>query len=177
MRREIYLLVEGINDARFVNRIVKPMLKSKFDSVKTYEYQQNPKDDVTKLIKAISSMNNDYVFFADINRKKCVCQKKEEIRGIYGIVDEEKIIIVKKSIESWYYAGLNEEQCKKLEIDVKDQTETIGKKELKRMKPQKFESWLDFLLEIIKRYSIQIAIKKNNSFRYFIEKYALIEEI
>jgi len=39
--------------------------------------------------------------------------------------------------------------------------------------PKKFTSRIDFMSEILKKFSIEIAKQKNNSFQYFVEKYMI----
>ena len=82
-----------------------------------------------------------------------------------------KIIVVVKEIESWYLAGLDNKVCKQLKIKNFPNTEKVTKEEFNSLIPKKFTSRIDFMLEILKNFSIEIAKKKNTSFRYFVEKY------
>lgn len=41
----------------------------------------------------------------------------------------------------------------------------------KKYYTKRFGSKIDFVLEILKHFSIEIANQKNRSFRYFLEKY------
>ena len=87
----------------------------------------------------------------------------------YG--DKDKIIVVIKEIESWYLAGLDNEVCRQLKINNFADTDNVTKEKFNALIPKKFTSRIDFMLEILKNFSIEIAKQKNNSFRYFVEKY------
>ena len=82
----------------------------------------------------------------------------------------DKIVIVIKEIESWYLAGLDEKQCKELGIKSFQETNDITKEQFNSVIPTKYDSRIDFMAEILKRFSIETAKSKNNSFQYFIEK-------
>ena len=107
----------------------------------------------------------------DINNSPCVTRRKEEIETILKNIEKEKIIVVIKEIESWYLAGLNNTENKKFRIPIFSVTDTITKEQFNSLIPQTFNSRIAFLLEILRNFSIEIAKRKNKSFRYFIEKY------
>jgi hypothetical protein len=50
-------------------------------------------------------------------------------------------------------------------------TEDISKKQFNNLIPKGFDSRIDFMLEILKYFSIKIAKQKNKSFRYFLQKH------
>lgn len=86
-------------------------------------------------------------------------------------IENDKIIVVIKEIESWYLAGLDDEEYKRFEMHTLSNTDDITKEQFNDLIPKKFDSRIDFLLEILKSFSIEIAKQKNKSFRYFSEKY------
>jgi hypothetical protein len=43
------------------------------------------------------------------------------------------------------------------------------------MIPYRFASKIDFMFEILKFFSVEIAIQKNRSFRFFVRKYQICE--
>ena len=86
-------------------------------------------------------------------------------------VDEDRIIVVIKEIESWYCAGLRDEDLKKFKIYSSKTTDTITKDQFNKLIPKVFTSRIDFMLETLKWFSIEIAKQKNKSFSYFIEKH------
>jgi hypothetical protein len=90
------------------------------------------------------------------------------------IIYLDRIIVVIKEIKSWYLAGLNKEDSKKLGLPILENTPNIGQK--------KFEEYLchqkkfkikDFMTERLKYFSKKTARQKNSSFKYFVDKYRL----
>lgn len=58
-------------------------------------------------------MDADYFYIVDINKLPCVIAKKQNIKNSLTNIDQGRIIVVIKEIESWYLAGLDERECKK----------------------------------------------------------------
>ncbi|MHC4361138.1 MAG: hypothetical protein ACYSTN_10185, partial [Planctomycetota bacterium] len=84
--------------------------------------------------------------------------------------DINNVIVIVKEIESWYLAGLDSKNCKKLGIKVFRKTDNITKEQFDKLRPRKFNSRIDFMIEILKRFSMETAKRKNKSFDYFIAK-------
>jgi len=169
--RSLYILVEGNDDIRFFEKIIKPKLEEKYNSVeiKTWAVQENKVD---SYINSFNGMKADYFFVGDIDSSPCVTAKKQKIKSKHYIIDEDRIIVVIKEIESWYLAGLDEKKAKQLGIRnyVYPNTNTITKEQFNELIPRRFGSRIDFLLEILKLFSAEIAKGRNESFRYFIDK-------
>jgi len=81
------------------------------------------------------------------------------------------MIVVVKEIEGWYLAGLDNKVCKQFKIDSFANTDNVTKEKFNALIPKKFTSRVDFISEILKNFSIEIAKQKNNSFQYFAKKY------
>lgn len=116
-------------------------------------------------------MGADYLYVIDINNSPCVTAKKDEILSKLRNIDKEKIIVVIKEIESWYLAGIDDIKAKKLKIRNLNSTNDITKEKFNSLIPKRFNSRIDFMLEILKDFSIETAKQKNKSFKYFINKY------
>ena len=129
------------------------------------------KEKVNNFLKSIKVMNADYIFAGDINANPCATAKKQELKHTYKEIDEDRIIVVKKMIEGWYLAGLNKKNSKKLGVPYFNDTNDITKEQFDKMIPKNFDSRIDFMTEILKCFSIDVAKQKNESFKYFIEKY------
>jgi len=86
-------------------------------------------------------------------------------------IDPENILVVIKEIESWYLAGLDDHACITLDLKPCTLTDGITKEQFNSLIPKKFDSRVNFMIEILKIFSIETAKTKNRSFRYFIEKY------
>jgi hypothetical protein len=168
--KRLFFLVEGNDDERFIQKIIKPILEEKYD-IKILKYSQQGKEKVDNFLKNIKKMGAEYIFIVDINSALCVTSKKQEIQNKFKNIDIDRIIVVIKEIEGWYLAGLDAKSCKKLNIRCYETTDNISKEQFNNLIPKKFDSRIDFMAEILKRYSIETAKLKNKSFKYFIEKY------
>lgn len=167
----LYIWVEGPTDSRFFNSVLKPLFSKKHQNVEIIEHAMKKKQYVKKFLKSIDSMNDEYIFVQDFDSKQCITSVKENLTSKYPNLNENKLEIVKDEIESWYAAGLTAEDSKYLKINYQNNTETITKEIFYNKIPKKFESRIDFTIEILKRYSIDQAIEKNNSFAHFHRKY------
>lgn len=168
--KRLFILVEGLNDKRFFDKIIKPNLKKKYDSVKVIQYANLKKEKLKGFLKSIAAMKADYLYVRDINNTPCVTEKKQKIQNKFRNIDKARIIVVIKEIESWYLAGLNDKNSKKCRIHFLKNTEEISKEQFKELIPKKFNSEIDFRLEILKFFSIETAKQKNKSFKYFVNK-------
>ena len=90
---------------------------------------------------------------------------------VFKEIDKGKIIVIIKKIEGWYLAGLDDDSLKKLHINFKGNTDNVDKQIFANAMPKSFTSEKDFLQEILKNYSSDTAITKNQSFKYFYHKY------
>ena len=169
--RRLFIWVEGADDERFFEKIIVPKLCKKYDFILTRPYATLKKEKRDNFLKSIKAMGADYIYVIDINNSPCVTTKKQEIQNKLRNIDEERIIVVIKEIESWYLAGLGNTEAEKFKIRTFSETDTITKEQFNGLIPRIFDSRIDFLLEILKIFSIEIAKQKNRSFRYCIEKY------
>lgn len=173
--KTLYIFVEGDDDERFFREILLPRLRKKYDGVRIIKYAQKPKkfEYVEKFIKSIQSMRCDYIYVTDINNSPCVTGKKEEICENLRNINSSRIVVIIKEIECWYLAGLDRNSAKKLGIKkVHNTTDTITKESFDNLMPaEKFDSRIDFMREILKNFSFNVALRKNKSFKYFIKKY------
>ena len=169
--KQVWILLEGDDDERFFEVIIKPALENKYDFVRAWQYAQEPRKRTRDFLKSIKAMNSDYLFLADINDLPCVTAKKQKIVKKYNnIIDVRTVIVVVKEIESWYLAGLDDKSCKELKIRTIRRTDNITKEQFNKRIPQKFDSRIDFMVEILKRFFVETAKKKNRSFAYFTKK-------
>lgn len=169
--RRLFIWVEGPDDKRFFEKIIEPKLKENYNLVETREYSKLKKEKIKNFFKSIRAMGADYIFAADINNTPCVTLKKQVIQNKLRKINKESIIVVIKEIESWYLAGIDNVESKRLKIHSYDNTDTITKEQFNDLIPDKFDSRIDFMLEILKIFSIETAKQKNKSFCYFIKKY------
>lgn len=141
------------------------------DFVKLVKHRKKKNEDIDRFLWTIKKMKADYIFTRDINGSPCVTDRKQRLLIDFKNINEEKIIIVKREIESWFLAGLNEISSKKCGVKSFDNTEHIAKTQFDDIIPKKFDSRIDFMQEILKFFCMETAKLKNNSFKYFIDKY------
>jgi hypothetical protein len=97
--------------------------------------------------------------------------KKEDLIDEFNHLNKDVIFIVKDEIESWFLAGMDTDLEIFSEFNVPDDTEGITKEMFNdMMKNSHFDSRIDLMKEISKSYDFDLATKRNNSFKYFIEK-------
>ena len=187
--RTLYILVEGGDDARFFDRVVRPMFEDEFGHVQLWQYSQQEKEKVNKFLDSIRAMQGggiaDLIIVADLDESPCVTDRKERIPSGFrslsagqspgqptGPFSSTRILIVCREIESWYLAGLNDEECKRLGLTTTiDNTDRISKEQFLDLMPDRFDSKSEFMLEILRVFDHETARSKNSSFRYFMQKY------
>ena len=173
----LYIIVEGKYDKTFFKQIFNMIFKNKYNSYKLISYAQKDYAYRKKLIKSIDAIDcADYIYIADINSTPCITAKKQAIKEAVNNIDETKILVVIREIESWYLAGLSNENNLKLNIPGNvtfNNTENLQKDYfLHLFKKTRYTSELDFRKEILKLFDVEVAKEKNKSFKYFIEKYS-----
>jgi len=170
--RRLFIFVEGNDDDRFFQSIIVPKLEKSYDNIEIVNYAQMKKEKTENYLRSAKSMG-DYIFVSDINSSPCVTEKKQKLCNEYNNLDEEKIVIVVKEIESWYLAGLDGNSLQDFRNEITDHTftETITKEDFNKLIPRKYDSRIDFMQEVLKHFSIDVAKQKSRSFKYFYENY------
>ena len=168
MSRDIHVFLEGVDDERFFHRIIKPLLREKEFTVRPpYSFANRNRKELEKILRSLNKQHTEYIFLTDLDHCRCYTNKKEHITTrIASNVNQAKIIIVKTEIESWYLAGLDRSSSSYFNINFYENTEIITKSKFKENMPMYFEKD-DFMIEILKRFSISQAKLRNPSFQYF----------
>ncbi len=116
-------------------------------------------------------MNADYIYVSDVDGP-CVTARKGKIKSQYGeLLEDGRIGIVIKVIESWYLGGLNNDDAKKFTGRTFRTTDNVIKEQFENLISRKFDSKTDFMIEILKFFSIGVAKRKNKSFKYFCDRF------
>lgn len=172
-KNRLYIWVEGFDDEIFFQRVICPLLEERYDYIQIIKYSGKNQTWQKNFLKNIDIMNDNYVFTADIDRAKCISTKKDSIKSKVTNIDESKIIVVIQEIESWYLAGLDDDACRLLGIKLKDNsTDFITKEDFNRLIPKRFQaSRINFMVEILDLFNINIAKQRNSSLKYFCDKY------
>ena len=168
--KKMYFFVEGNDDELFFKSVVAPMLADKYSEVEIIQYAQMKREKVELFILSINTLKFDYMLFGDIDYQKSVNQKKKYLEARFSNIDEENIFIVIQEIESWYYAGVKDAQSREFGVRPMKNTNGLVKEEFNLLYHRKFKSRIDFMLEILKYYSVKTAIGKNKSFGFFHER-------
>jgi hypothetical protein len=171
MKRMLFILVEGPDDKRFFEKIVRPLLQEPYTHVRLWMYSREKIERRRNLIKSIKAMAGDYIYVADINTAECVPSRKEKIMQKIGI-EEEKVIVVVREIEGWYLAGVRVEHSKKLGISEIRDTDNITKEDFNRLIPTK-DSRIVFMERILRDYDVDTGKEKNKSLKYFLNRYCI----
>lgn len=166
----LFIWVEGRDDERFVETVLKPSFQNKYDWVEVRPYAGMKDMKIDAFLKNIKAMGADYIFLADIDDASCPTEKKRRLQKKFRNVDAKKIITVIKEIESWYLAGLSNPRMKSFKMPVLSNTDDVTKEQFDTLIPQKFDSRIDFMIEILKQYSVNVAKHKNKSFSYIVRK-------
>jgi len=167
----VFIFLEGPDDERFIKAVLNKPLREKFGWVIPYMYAQKKKQNICNYINSINSMGANYIFLADLDSYPCISSKKEALLRKYIVLDESKIIVVKKEIEGWYLAGLNSDVINELGLEYTDRTDGITKQNFSSRIPARFNSTIDFKIEILKHFSLKTACEKNTSISYFTMKH------
>ena len=169
--KRLFIWVEGEDDVRFFNKIIKPLLEKKYSLVEVRSYARMAIKKMNGFLRSIKAMNAEYIYVTDINDAPCITAKKQQIQSQLKNITKERIVVVRKEIESWYLAGIGDAHSEKLKIRSFRNTDSVSKEYFDNLLPRGFDSKIDFMLEILKYFSIKTARQKNKSFRYFIDNY------
>jgi hypothetical protein len=168
MNKYLVIFVEGLDDKRFFEKIIQPVFEDIGYYVIVWDYKKEPIIRIRKFLRSIFKMGGYYIYTADIDDSPCITHKKQRVRQKLSQVDPERIAVVTKEIESWYLAVLDDCKCPiSLRNCCLSNTDDIDKEKFRSLKPKKYSSDTDFMLEILKYPSIDKAINRNRSFQHF----------
>ncbi|EIV8615714.1 hypothetical protein MA795_001127 [Vibrio vulnificus] len=165
----IYVLVEGADDRRFVNKVLSPFLKEKYGSYNVWEYAKKKDESINNFIKSINSMKCDCLFLVDSDNSD-----SEDIKTKYltkfNQLHEDKISVVLREIEAWYLSGINEETfSKKLSKKIPSDTSHITK--------EMFDTYFMRLtgteakIASLNNYDIGLACERSPSFQDLVFRF------
>ncbi len=180
--------VEGYTDELLLKHVLAHLLNSLPECTgihydfKFIWYASKKPDDTNKYIRSLTSMMNqilliDYLLISDINSFPCITAKKQALQNRFPALRKHKIIIVIKEIESWYMAGIPSNFAEKWGIKphILSSTDDINKEEFLEIMEnvddfKKLKSHVEIYQAIIEVFDIEIALSRNESFRYFYNK-------
>jgi len=72
MYKRMDVLVEGPDDERFVDAVIRPILEKHYDYVQTWRYAREKTERTKNYLRSIRAMKADYLFLKDINTSPCI---------------------------------------------------------------------------------------------------------
>jgi hypothetical protein len=175
----LYVFLEGPDDERFFKAILQPLFEAEGNFVKPVLYSGMIPSQVQALLKTVKVADHlTYLFFCDLDRQGdsslCITKRKEKISEKYGKhVEMARMVVVREEMEAWYLAGITSANKQKLKLPPYTTTDSITKEAFTSMIPNHFTSSNDFMIEILKEYSLSYAVSEatNTSLRYFFQKF------
>jgi hypothetical protein len=170
--KTLFIFIEGNDDERFFKQIIEPLIQNKYSIIRLWKYSKVKLEKRINFIKSITSMKADYIYVTDVDTVPCITFKKEQIKKeLSKMITEDKIVIVVREIESWYLAGLEENNYKKIGIRKRiETTDNLTKGSFNQCIPKRVPRSV-FMQEILEYYDIEVAKRKNKSFDYFLNNW------
>jgi len=162
---QLYIFIEGPNDIRFFEIVIKPLLSEYFECVQFYEYGTKTKKQVKTFLKALNNMGIKYIFVKDFDSSPCISKRKNDVINKFTHCPNELIQIVKVEIESWYAAGITDRLRKKIRCKDFSDCNKLTKDEFINNISTK-HILQDILIEILNDYDLELAKKRNATLNY-----------
>ncbi|HEX8086507.1 MAG TPA: hypothetical protein VF529_19625 [Solirubrobacteraceae bacterium] len=173
----LFVFLEGDDDHRFLQTIIVPRLQDRFDAVNLWRYAEQKKAVVDALVKGVEAGGDQYLFLADLDAAESVEERKKALCNEIPTLRLDRIIIVVSEIEGWYLAGLDAQSQRAMRIDagrIPHRTDEVVKEDLAGIiPPNRYRSTVDFFREVLNRFAIPEARRRNDSFDYFCARCGL----
>ena len=141
----LVLFVEGRDDTQFAESVLLPLLEPGFDYIQIYEYAQKSPVEVRDFINNIKNTpDRSYIFIADFDQGPCVTLRKSRLIDRYRGLEPERILMVRREIESWYLAGLDSDSYEEFRLPTRRNTDGITKEQFDGLLPSRFEDRVGF---------------------------------
>ena len=174
--KNLFVFVEGKEDIIFVKNVLHNMFRKHSINVIPIPYQTTRNHEVKKHIR-VSRANHDYVLLSDMDSHTYPCitsRKDQRIEELGGEITPDKIIIVVEELESWCLAGIDTNIKEYSDFVIPENTDNITKEGFDEIlsktsfNKNKLFNYLGF------NFNSDLAVKRNKSFKYFLEKYGII---
>lgn len=155
----LYVFVEGPDDERF--------FQSHYSNrcVKLIKYANTPPKAINGMLRTLKRQRSPYIFLTDSDGA-APDAKIEKVLRKFTECEPSQVFVICFEIESWYLAGLNQQDSQKLGIKFISLTDSITKEQFDSLIPKGF-SRLDIMLEILQRFDKTSALQRNTSYRYY----------
>ena len=165
------MFVEGLDDERFFDSAIKPLIANRYDDITIHQYAERKRIWLARFLRSIFQMGADYIFIGDFDHGPCLTMKKESLMNRFSGLEFEKVYIARFEIESWYYAGLGRQQCSLLGLRHYSNTESLNKEQFYAQKPSRFPTDIEFMVELLSLYDHTTARRQNSSVEYIHSKF------
>ncbi|HEX6903249.1 MAG TPA: hypothetical protein VF789_26265 [Thermoanaerobaculia bacterium] len=170
--RRLFLLVEGDDDERFFRSVVLPLLSSAYHDIQVVRISTLKKEKVNGLLRSIAGMKADYILVHDLDQHPCATAAKDSLLKSFPPASPDRIQIVKGEIESWYCAGIPEDHpWRSLPIGRCPDTRVVTKEAFAAATLHPGQPRLPAMLDLLKSFDLQVAIRRNESFQRFLRKF------
>ena len=175
MSKKLWVWLEGTSDELFFTRIIEPLFKARYTAIHKNTYAQQRKSYTDSKIYEVmrSRAALEYLWLADLDpdRYPCVTAKKNATTCQHLHLQVDRIAVVAPEIEAWYLAGLDSTACEALRIPECQDTNSLTKEGFSKLIPTKYRSEIDFRMDVLDKFSVEVAKRKNDSFAYFCKKH------
>ena len=118
-------------------------------------------------------MSASYVLLADVDAQECFPAKRQALLEAFTELEGARVLIVVSEIESWYLAGVPKDN--KLGVQVPRDTSGVTKEHFDALRPKDWDSRIDYMIELLKLFDIEIAAQRNSSFQYFAQQCGILK--
>lgn len=168
---DVVFLVEGPDDKRFVETVLRPRIEGKPDVVK---YAQKSASDVNSLVSAFAGTCAEHYYVTDPDREvdaRGNCQNCDERetheQQRYDILDPFDVLVAVDAVEGWLLAGVSDAVASEGRVPVPSSTDHVGKPEFTAaFEESTFGSMERFVDRIFDDYCCDLARDRNDSFDY-----------
>jgi hypothetical protein len=175
--RRLFLFVEGDDDERFFRSVLLPRLRRGYQDVQFVQFSRLKKEKVQGFFRSVAGMRADYILVRDLDRHPCATAAKRQVKEAFPQVDPDRVQIVKAEIESWYCAGIpGDHAWGSFAIARCPDTSSVTKEIFEAALLQKDEPKLPAMLAILESFDLDVAARRNESFRRFLAKFVPLSE-
>lgn len=171
--RRLVLFVEGDDDLRFLERVIKPLLTERYELVRIQRTSQLVPKEICKILLTLKASGWDYLFISDKDEHPCKTKKRQNVVGKWTAVQIDKVVIVDSEIESWYVAGADSMVALEIGFTLPRKTESFTKENLSRCTNKRYPTATDIKLKLLENYSVLTAKERSASFAYLLSKLAI----
>lgn len=171
MPNRLVIWVEGKRDQSFFEAVAIPVLAARYQHVLVRQYSEISTGQINRLLNSLEKQGFERLFVADLDSAPCATRRKEILREHYPALRDPEIIVVSAEIEAWYLAGTSTVGANELKLTCPSSTDRLAKQEFDALRPHRFDSVRDFMIELLKYFDVDTACQRNTSFAYFHRKF------